>query len=91
MPNQRQQLGKDDLEKALTEVVNMLFFRARQKGMGSMASNHEILGILSEEFAEYRDAVHAKGNQEEKVNELIDIAVAALFGIASIRSNGIDW
>ena len=91
MPNKRQQLKDVDLEKAMVEVGAMLLNRAKQKGMGSMASNHEILGILDEEFAEYRDAIHAKAGQEEKVSELIDIAVAALFGIASIRSGGVDW
>ena len=91
MPNKRQQLKDTDLEKAMVEVGAMLLSRAKQKGMGTMASNHEILGILDEELTEYRDAIHDKLGDEEKVSELIDIAVGALFGIASIRSGGVDW
>ncbi|MBL1177599.1 hypothetical protein [Pantanalinema sp. GBBB05] len=91
MANKRHQLEESDLRSAINEVKVMLVIRMEQKGMGSMASNHEILGILDEEYDEYRDAIHAKGSQDDKVNELVDIAVAALFGIASIRAGGVDW
>jgi hypothetical protein len=91
MPNQRQQLTIDDLEAAKAELATKLRFRANQKSMGAMASNHEILGILSQELEEYNDAIHNRLPDEEKVQELLDITVAAIWGIASIRSRGIDW
>ena len=56
-----------------------------------MASNHEILGIIDDELQEYRDEVHAKSKDEKKIEELKDIAVAAILGIASIKSGGTDW
>ena len=89
--NTRQQLQLDDLIGALDEVEEKLRFRANQKGLGTMASTHEILGIIEDEVQEYRDEVHAKSEGEKKIEELKDIAVAAIFGIASIKSGGIDW
>lgn len=59
--------------------------------MGSLASSHEILGIIEDEVQEYRDEVHAKSAAELKIEELKDIAVAAILGIASIQSGGVDW
>lgn len=89
--NTRQQLQLDDLIGALDEVEEKLRFRANQKGLGTMASTHEILGIIEDEVQEYRDEVHAKSEGEKKIEELKDIAVAAIFGIASIKSGGVDW
>ena len=89
--NNRQQLQLDDLIGALDEVEEKLRFRANQKGLGTMASTHEILGIIEDEVQEYRDEVHAKSEGEKKIEELKDIAVAAIFGIASIKSGGVDW
>ena len=91
MANQRHQLNTTDLDIALRNVEYKLYFRAKQKGMGSMASGHEILGIIEDEVQEYRDEVHAKSSDARKIAELLDIAVAALFGIASIQSGGVDW
>jgi len=91
MPNQRHQLKTADLTKAARDTTLKLFFRADQKGMGAMASSHEILGIIEDEVQEYRDEVHAKADAQLKIEELKDIAVACLFGIASIESGGVDW
>lgn len=90
MPNQRQQLSHHELDKAIDIVAQALRFRAAQKGMGAMASSHEILGILSEEMQEYLDEVTAN-RPDGHIRELTDIAVAAIFGIASIESGGVDW
>lgn len=89
--NTRQQLDIVDLQDAVEAVSEKLDFRIKQKGLGTMASCHEILGILDEELQEYRDEVHAKAGAETKIEELKDIAVAALFGIASIQAGGVDW
>lgn len=91
MANKRQQLDIIDLQDAVESVSEKLDFRAQQKGMGAMASNHEIYGIIRQETTEYEDAIHKRLSDEEKVEELKDIAVAALFGIASIQSGAVDW
>ena len=89
--NKRHQLTIDQLTEAINSVVEKLECRVGQKGLGSMASSHEILGILTDELAEFRDEVHQKSGADRKVAELIDVAVAAIFGIASIKSGGVDW
>lgn len=91
MANNRQQLTIDDLKTAIGDVTVKLFFRATQKGLGSMASSHEILGIIDEEVNEYRNEVQTNSTADHKIEELKDIAVAAIFGIASIQSGGVDW
>lgn len=91
MANIRHQLTMNDLQLAMASVAKKTDYRAAQKGMGVMASSHEILGIIEDEVQEYRDEVHAKSTAELKIEELKDIAVACIFGIASIQSGGVDW
>lgn len=91
MPNNRQQLKQIDLDRACLEVAEKLAYRAKQKGLGAMASSHEIFGIIVQETSEYEDAIHLRLSDDEKIGELMDIAVAAIFGIASIRTGGVDW
>lgn len=89
--NKRQRLNLNDLTKAHNDVYIKLLYRLDQKGPGVMASSHEILGIIQDEVIEYRDEVHKKSNAGAKIEELKDIAVAAIFGIASIQTDGVDW
>ena len=79
-----------EIDKATQEVLDKMNFRLRQKGYGTFASRHEILGIIKEEFEEFNVAV-TKGSPEELLEELKDIAVACILGIATIQSNKYDW
>lgn len=55
----------------------------RRKGPFALISRHEILGAVTEEFHELVEAV--RSDEDPRVtSELFDVAVAALFGIASI-------
>jgi ribosomal protein L1 len=91
MPNVRQQITHQDLHDAIEGIIKKTHFRAGQKGLGAMASSHEILGIIEDEAQEYRDEVHAKSDAKAKIEELKDIAVAAIWGIASIQTGAVDW
>lgn len=91
MANTRHQLTLTDLQSAAASVMEKTDYRARQKGLGVMSSGHEILGIILEEVQEYQAEVHAKHSRSDKIEELKDIAVAAIWGIASIESGGVDW
>jgi sulfatase maturation enzyme AslB (radical SAM superfamily) len=91
MANHRHQLTQPDFAEAMIELDEKLQFRMRQKGMGTYASIHEALGVLQEEMTEFEAEVHAKRNRAAQIEELKDIAVAAIWAIASIRSGGIDW
>ena len=52
-------------------------------GTGSFVSTHEVVGVLDEEFRELKDEVHANDTDAVR-RELLDIAVAAVFGVACI-------
>lgn len=91
MATVRKQLTGVALNDALRSVMTKLHYRANQKGMGTMASSHEILGLINEEVLEYTQAVQGNHLDSDKVEELKDIAVACIFGIASIESGGVDW
>lgn len=64
-------------------VTNKMGIRIKEKGQGAFSGPHEIYGVLAEEVNELLDAIH-ENDKEQVVNELYDVAVTALFGIASI-------
>jgi len=49
----------DDLGSVIAEVASALGSRIREKGDLSFASNHEALGIITEEYYEFVEAVHS--------------------------------
>ena len=68
----------------------MIHKRLFQKGKGTYASIHEILGIVCEEYDELVDAV--RDNEQVQVHkELKDIAVGCIIGMACISQCSIDW
>ncbi len=87
----RVQLQEYALDTAVKGADYKMRYRLKQKGMGCFGSNHEILGVIRQETDEYSEAIHLKKSDQEKIEELLDIAVAALIGIASIESGGLDW
>lgn len=89
--SKRPECTDTEFEEALDEVAEWLNFRRKQKGDGIFMSSHETLGVLVEELEEYRDEVHSKSEPSEKESELIDIAVGAIWGIASLRTGKMDW
>jgi len=71
--------------QALELVETMLNIRIEQKGEASWASFHELRGSLDEQYEELKQALHEK--VPEKICwELIDLAVAAIFGVACIKA-----
>jgi len=76
-----------EIVKSIKLVKDKIEMRLRQKHRGSYISNHETFGILAEEFhKELLDALKANDN-EEFFTELIDIAVGAILGMASMYAN----
>ena len=75
--------------RAVTELVfDKLKRRIAEKGSGSFVHRHEIMGCVQEE---YHELVQASHNRDliHMTWELEDLAVAAIFSIASIEL-GID-
>lgn len=87
----RKQIDPDVIDQVLDTVRKNLYDQLLEKGYGGFISNHEIYGVLAEEMTEYLDAVHANKKDIEKINELSDIAVGAIFGISSIIGGSTEW
>lgn len=82
--------NRHETETALihaSEVVEKkILLRLDEKGNGLFVDKHQIYGIVAEEVKELMDALH--GNDIEGMKrELKDIAVAAIWGIASIEES----
>ncbi len=88
MPQREARLGQDGLAEARRRIGNMLTRRLSTKGSHSLLSRHEILGVVGEEFHELVHTVK-EGNKEDVADELIDLAVACIVGMASLR--WVDW
>lgn len=79
----RDKITRHELDRALDEVDNWVSRRLEEKGSGAYSGPHETFGIIAEEFnKELLDALHANDPVAFR-KELIDIAVAAVIGLAS--------
>lgn len=87
----RPQISKETVQRAIDKFAEKLYMRLEQKGYGSWLSRHEILGVITEEaLVEVPEAVH-HGTLEELREELLDVAVGCVFGVACIDQGTLDW
>jgi hypothetical protein len=85
--NHRSTLTDGEIEHSIKMVKDKIEVRLIEKQRGAYIGNHETYGILAEEFnKELLDALRANDN-ESFYCELIDIAVAAILGMASMYAN----
>ena len=82
----RNRIADNEITKSVALVKEKIEMRLLQKHRGSYIGSHETYGILAEEFKELLDALQANDNQEFYA-ELIDIAVGAILGMASMYAN----
>jgi NTP pyrophosphatase (non-canonical NTP hydrolase) len=76
---------------AAVEVLKQrLIERLQEKGYGTMASRHEVLGMMVEEYDELIEAVRSDSLAEVRA-ELLDIAVGAVFSLACIDAGLLEW
>lgn len=86
MPNlNRIKVSNDTINQAFDEIISKTFFRLNQKGEYGFLSKHEILGVIAEEYHELLESVKNDVDETKFNDELIDVAVACIFGLASIR------
>lgn len=86
----RHQLTDEEIARVVDDILWKLNKRLKEKGMGIYVSSHETFGIIAEEHNEYLDSV-GENNPEKQRQELMDIAVACIVGIASLQSKKMDW
>jgi len=75
-------VSSQSINIGIRHIEEKLFHRLATKGYGSYASRHEIFGILAEEMDEVLDELRLntpEGYRDFR-KELLDVAVAALFG-----------
>jgi hypothetical protein len=82
----RSEIEDTEIQNAITLLKEKIDMRLIQKQRGSYIGNHETYGILAEEFKELLDALQ-KNDNEEFFCELLDIAVGAILGMASMYAN----
>ena len=86
----RTQLSNDQIQDGIGKIVDKLYKRLNQKGYGTFSSRHEILGVITEEYEEFVDAVHSKDRENIK-EEIMDLAVGAIFGLVCLDENTVEW
>jgi len=89
--HKRPQVSDKAIGEALRFVAGELDRRLKEKGQGAFVSRHELYGVLDEEVQELRAAVHDNMPYREMIAELADVAVPAIFGIACIKEDAMDW
>ena len=87
----RKIVNKDVINSARLETFRELSRRLNQKGFGTLASKHEILGVITEEYHELIHAIESNVPLEQVQKELRDIAVGCIFGDACIMNETVDW
>lgn len=95
MPSTEKRLSipEECVKRSMEELERNIKRRLEEKGRGSFASSHEILGIITEEYQELIQEItkHGEWKRVNVCNELMDIAVACVFGAACIEAGAVDW
>jgi hypothetical protein len=86
---------KESIDRAEEIAHNALKRELEKKGYGGFVSSHEMLGVLEEEVDEFKREVQRKpntpGRDESMKDELCDIIVTAMFGLACLEQGTTDW
>lgn len=77
-------------DTAIKDIRDKLEIRLEEKGYRTYSSSHEISGVMDEEYDEMKEAIH-NNDQQHLREELIDVAVAAIWSIVSIDADALDW
>lgn len=80
----RSVISDADIDEVCRIVRQWMASRLEKHGRGAFVSPHEILGVVAEEYDELLEAVR-KDSVSLVMAELTDVAVACLFGLASLR------
>lgn len=89
----RKQINMKCVKHMLDRLAGSIEHKTKQHGAHAFASRHEILGQITEEYEELVEAVRTDKTEFRRHirDELLDIAIASVWGILSIDANAIDW
>jgi len=79
-----------DVTTALEEVRDEIRRADAKHGHYGFITPHEALGVISEEWDEYKEAVH-RNDIKAQIKELIQVAAMATKAVASIYAAGAGW
>jgi len=86
----RPQAEPKNVVDVLSLIKSGLMSRRANKGDHIFLSTHECMGVIQEEWDELKEAIHL--NDKHKIqSELIDLIVAALWSLVSLRSKNMHW
>lgn len=80
------EVSEEQISNALTMLGINLRRRLMEKGRDSFINSKEMLGDLRLEMNEVEEAVQIKEPQRI-IEELLDVAVGCVFGVASIKTH----
>lgn len=83
----RAQMSDEQIFKALEVVTHQVGRRLEKHGRGAFISKHETFGIVSEEYHELIDELRNDTDLTRFAEELMDVAVACVLGVASMISS----
>lgn len=86
----RQKITPKEVDDAIKATRMWMNKRIAKKGDGTFASTHEMRGVIHEEVTELFAEMHSN-NYAGIEHELMDLAVAVVFGLACLRSGKLDW
>jgi hypothetical protein len=81
----RNKVTEEQLKKALDLFIKALRTAIKKKGDSAFASQHEALGVITEEQWELVQAVQ-RNNPDYELEELLDVGVSVIWEIASMYS-----
>lgn len=81
----RVEVLESEIAGAFATLGEALKSRLIKHGKYGFIGPHEVLGTIEEEMHELREAVRSN-KPNEVIGELLDVAVGALFGVASMMA-----
>ena len=101
----RNAVTNEDIAQGLIDLRNTLERRLAQKGNHCWMSRHEVLGIITEEYHEVVEEVRKSCQKKELrsrpgdsrplitnlEHELLDLAVAAIYGYINVKGGHTQW
>jgi hypothetical protein len=86
----RERVTKEQVEQGVKDLHAKIEERLLEKGRHPWASRHEVLGVITEEYQELIETVR-NGGDAALCHELMDIAVAAIYGYINVKNGKTDW
>jgi len=87
----RHEISADELNLALTETQRHMATVVNRHGPRAFASRHEVESVVRGECRELGTAIDTHADMDAIRHELLDIAVACIFGVACIDAGTLDW